>query len=117
MTIALIAIALVPLLVTFVCVPQMPDMVPTRFGAGGEVLRYSNRMETFFLPAIGVFLAAASYLTARRQADAQAADGSEAAAELTYARLVRNGIVTGVIIGVASIYFTVAALLGTGLPF
>ncbi len=116
MAIALLVLAVVPIVVTLVCLPQMAESVPMRFNAAGEVTRWGDRLEILIFPVLGLLLGGATYVSGRRQADTLDIE-SPAAARLTFERFMRNGIVTGVILAVVSIYFVVAALTGVGLPF
>ncbi len=116
MLIALIVLVVIPVAVALIIFPQLPAQIPTRFGTGGEVLRWGDRIETLYLPGIDLFLAVATYITGRRQADNLAGD-SPVSARRTFETAMRNGLITAVLVGVVTVYFSVSALLGLGLPF
>lgn len=113
LTIALIVLAIVPLVEAFLTIPQMPDSVAMAFGAGGEPTRFGSRFELFLVPGICALLGAGMVLTARRQANLSM-NSSRAATELTYRRSIRSGLIMVVLLNVSNIYLIVTAFMGKG---
>ena len=113
LTIALVALGIIPLVIAFVTVPQMPDTVAMAFDTAGKATRYASRYQVFLVPAVSLLLSIATIITGRRSARANA--DSAAASELVYRRSLRNGIVMDVILLFATIYIIVTAFLGSGL--
>ena len=116
LAIALLVLGVIPVLVAIFVVPQLPESIPTKFDAAGEVVRWGSRLDTLFVPVLCFLLSIATYVSGRRQATAQAVE-SEILAEQGFGRFMRNGLVTAVILNVANAYFMYTALTGTGLPF
>ncbi len=114
MGIALLVLAVIPLIVAAIFVPQMADEIPMKFNAAGEVTRWGARTELFIIPVLCVLLSAATYLTAFRTARMN--EESKVVAAMSFKRVVRNGIVTAVFLDVVSIYFIISAYMGVGLP-
>lgn len=115
MGIVLLVLGVVPLVVAAFLVPQMADEIPSKFNAAGEVIRWGSRTDLLIIPGLCVLLSAATYFTAHRQARANA--DSPVVAEMVFRRMLRNGLVTAVILNVFSLYFLYSAYTGTGLPF
>lgn len=113
LTIALIVLAIVPLVEAFLTIPQMPDSVAMAFGAGGEPTRFGSRFELLLVPGICALLGAGMVLTARRQANLSM-NSSRAATELTYRRSIRSGLIMVVLLNVCNIYMIVTAFMGKG---
>lgn len=115
LTIALLLVGFIPLVITFVVVPQMPDTVPMAFNAAGEATRYASRYQLFLVPAVSFLLAVATLIATRRQAKLN--EDSRAATELVYRRGVRNGVIIGVLLVLCDIYLLYTAYTGNGLSF
>lgn len=115
LTIALVVVGLLPLAITFVIVPQLPDSVAMAFDAAGDPTRFESRYQLFWVPAVSLLLAIATIFNARRQANAN--KESRVAAELVYRRGVRSGVVIGVLLTACTIYLLFAAYTGTGFSF
>ncbi|MBP3701052.1 MAG: DUF1648 domain-containing protein [Lachnospiraceae bacterium] len=51
---------LLPLIVTLICFPFVPDMIPAHYNRLGEITRYGSKFELFLLPivtiAFGLFM-------------------------------------------------------------
>ena len=93
MGIALLVLAVLPLVVAACVLPNIGPEVATKFNAAGE-------------------LGVATYFTAGRQAKNN--DDSAVMARLTCERYLRNGCVTGVFLNVINVYFMYSAITGTG---
>ena len=52
LTIALIALAIVPILIALFVIPQMPDEVPMAFGADGAPTRFASRYQLLLVRAL-----------------------------------------------------------------
>ena len=52
MAIFLLVLAVIPILLAIIYVPQMADQVPTKVNAAGEVLRWGSRYEMLVAPAL-----------------------------------------------------------------
>lgn len=113
LTIALIVLAVLPLLEAFFVIPQMPDSVPMAFGAGGVPTRYGSRYELFLAPGICLVLSIAMILTGMRQAKASSIT-SNIAAELSYQRSIRSALIMAALLNVCTIYLLVTAFVGKG---
>lgn len=114
MSIALIVLAVVPLITAALFVPQMPEQVAMKVSQSGEVLRWGGRYEMFVVPVFAVLLGMATYMSAGKQARAHE-EASPAMAVVTAERFLRNGVVTGVVLNLANAYMFYAALTGHGL--
>lgn len=116
MAVVLLVLGVIPIVMAFVMIPQMPEMVATKFSATGEATQWGSRYDLFFIPALAFLLSVATYLTAQRQA--RAAEDTPTFAALTYRRYLRNGLVTAVILSGFSIYSLITTSLGIHpLPF
>lgn len=114
MSVALIILAVVPLLTAAIFVPQMPEQVAMKVSQSGEVLRWGDRYQMFVVPVFAVLLGLATYMSAGKQARAHEED-SPAMAVVTAERFLRNGVVTGVVLNIANAYMFFAALTGNGM--
>lgn len=112
--IVLIVLAIIPVATAIVCLPQMPEVIPMKFDAAGEVVRSSTRFEMLIVPILATLLCLATYMSAGKQARAHAEE-SEAMARMTAERYLRNGVVTGVVLNLANAYMMYVALTGAGL--
>lgn len=115
LTIALIVVGVLPLIITFLVVPQLPDSVAMAFNSAGEATRFGSRYELFWVPVVSMLLAIATLINARRSANANR--DSRVAEELVYRRGVRNGVVIGVLLTACTIYLLYSAYTGTGISF
>lgn len=43
-----------PLIITVVCFPFVPDIIPAHYNSLGEITRYGSKFELFLLPAITI---------------------------------------------------------------
>jgi uncharacterized membrane protein len=101
-TIALLVVALIPLVVAAVVLPQMADQVPMRFDSSGEVLRWGSRWELLIVPAVALIFGVASVAYGRMQAKKHTE--SETMARMVYVRNVRSGLVLAVFLNIANVY-------------
>lgn len=97
----LLVLAVIPVMVAIMVVPGLPDLVPMKVGAAGEVLREGSRFELLVAPALCFVLSLATYASAGKQARAQK---GEAASRFTAERYLRNGLVTAVVLNIANAY-------------
>ena len=112
LTIALIALAIVPILIALFVIPQMPDEVPMAFGADGAPTRFASRYQLLLVPGVAALLGLVSVVLARRQAEQEPASG--AVAQIVYFRHVRSAVLTELLLFSCTIYILVTAYLGTG---
>lgn len=108
-----IFLAVIPLMIVVMYLPQLGDSVPMRVSTSGEVLRWGSRYELFLAPVLSLLLCAATLLTGSSQAKRYKKDPALASA--TIQRYVRNAIVQDVIFIVATGIVLMAALTGTGI--
>ena len=106
MGIALLVLAVIPLVVA-ACV--IPNIGP------GEVTRWGKSYELLALPVLNLLLSVATYFTAGRQAKNN--DDSAAMARIVCERYLRNGCITGVFLNVINVYFMYSAITGTAFGF
>ncbi|WP_085830057.1 DUF1648 domain-containing protein [Collinsella vaginalis] len=116
MFIALVVLALIPLVTAAVVVPGLADSVPMKIAADGEVLRYGSRFELLMLPALCTLLGLATAGSAGKQARERKGE-SEVTARMTYERYLRNGLVTAVVLNAANAYLFYMVLSGHGIGF
>ena len=109
MGIALLVLAVLPLVVAACALPNIGPEVATKFNAAGEATRWGKSYE---LPVLNLLLGVATYFTAGRQAKNN--EDSAVMARLTCERYLRNGCVTGVFLNVINVYFMYSAITGTG---
>ena len=112
MGIALLVLAVLPLVVAAFVLPNIGSEVATKFNAAGEATRWGKSYELLALPVLNLLLGVATYFTAGRQAKNN--EDSAVMARLTCERYLRNGCVTGVFLNVINIYFMYSAITGTG---
>lgn len=115
MGVALLVLAVIPLVIAAFVVPNLGSEVATKFNAAGEATRWGSSYELLALPILNLLLGIATYFTAGRQA--RNTDDSEAMARIVCQRYLRNGVVTAVFLNVVNIYFMYTAIAGTGLGF
>lgn len=115
MGVALLVLAVIPLVVAAFVVPNVGPEVATKFNAAGEATRWGASYELLVLPILTLLLSLATYATAGRQA--KRTDDSAAMARIVCERYLRNGLVTAVFLNVVNVYFMFTAVTGTGLPF
>lgn len=68
MGIALLVLAVIPLVVAACVIPNIGPEVATKFNAAGEVTRWGKSYELLALPVLNLLLSVATYFTAGRQA-------------------------------------------------
>ena len=68
MGIALLVLAVLPLVVAAFVIPNIGPEVATKFNAAGEVTRWGKSYELLALPVLNLLLSVATYFTAGRQA-------------------------------------------------
>ena len=68
MGIALLVLAVLPLVVAAFVIPNIGPEVATKFNAAGEATRWGKSYELLALPVLNLLLGAATYFTAGRQA-------------------------------------------------
>ena len=105
MGIALLVLAVLPLVVAAFVIPNIGSEVATKFNAAGEVTRWGKSYELLALPVLNLLLSVATYFTAGRQA------------RIVCERYLRNGCITGVFLNVINVYFMYSAITGTGFGF
>ena len=120
MGIALLVLAVIPLVVAACVIPNIgPQRVTSpaalNFVATGEVTRWGKSYELLALPVLNLLLSVATYFTAGRQAKNN--DDSAAMARIVCERYLRNGCITGVFLNVINVYFMYSAITGTGFGF
>ena len=109
MGVALAVLAVAPLAVAAAIMVQLPDQVPMGFAPGGAVTRYGSRLEVLLVPAVCLVLAVGTLVRAHREGRLHA--DSPTMAELAVCRILRNGLITAVILFAAAAY---VCYLGTG---
>lgn len=102
MSIALAVLAIVPLVVVAIVLPQFAETVPMRFDSAGEVTRWGSRWELMITPVICLVFGLASIAYGKKQARGH--KDSETMATMVYTRNVRSGIVLAVFLNIANIY-------------
>lgn len=115
MSVALVVLAVLPLVAAAVVFPSLGDQIATAFDAAGKATRTGSSITVFLLPALCLIFSAATYWSAGKQARAQ--EGSEVMARLAVQRYLRGGIVTAAILNLVNVYFLVCAMTGRGLGF
>ena len=98
MGIALLVLAVIPLVVAACVIPNIGPEVATKFNAAGEATRWGKSYELLALPVLNLLLSVATYFTAGRQAKNN--DDSAAMARIVCERYLRNGCITGVFLNV-----------------
>lgn len=68
MGIALLVLAVIPLVVAACVIPNIGPEVATKFNAAGEATRWGKSYELLALPVLNLLLSVATYFTAGRQA-------------------------------------------------
>ena len=101
MGIALLVLAVIPLVVAACVIPNIGPEVATKFNAAGEVTRWGKSYELLALPVLNLLLSVATYFTAG----------------IVCERYLRNGCITGVFLNVINVYFMYSAITGTGFGF
>ncbi|MDO4595553.1 MAG: DUF1648 domain-containing protein [Coriobacteriaceae bacterium] len=112
LSIVLLIVAVVPLVFALLYVPQLPAQIPAGFD-GGEVTRWASRWSLFVAPVLSFLLCGATYVSAGKQADGHR--GEPVMARATAERFLRNGVLTGVVLGVVTFYMYYTAVTGHGL--
>lgn len=115
MGVALLVLAVIPLVIAAFVLPNLGSEVATKFNAAGEVTRWGSSYELLALPILNLLLGIATYFTAGRQA--RNTDDSEAMARIVCQRYLRNGVVTAAFLNVINVYFMYTAITGTGFGF
>ena len=112
MGIALLVLAVLPLVVAAFVIPNIGPEVATKVNAAGEATRWGKSYELLALPVLNLLLSVATYFTAGRQAKNN--EDSAVMARLACERYLRNGCITGVFLNVINVYFMYSAITGTG---
>ena len=115
MGMALLVLAVIPLVIAAFVIPNAGAQVATKFNAAGEVTRWGACYELLALPILNLLLGIATYFTAGKQASKN--EDSPAMARITCERYLRNGIITAVFLNVVNVYFMFTAVTGTGFGF
>lgn len=115
MGVALLVLAVIPLIIAAFVIPNAGEQVATKFNAAGEVTRWGASYELLALPILNLLLGIATYFTAGKQASKN--EDSAAMARITCERYLRNGIITAVFLNVVNVYFMFTAVTGTGFGF
>ena len=115
MGVALLVLAVLPLVIAAFVIPNVGPEVATKFDAAGEVTRWSPSYELLALPVVTFLLGLAIYASAGRQAKING--DSAAMARIVCERYLRNGLVSSVFLNVVNAYCVFTAVAGTGLPF
>lgn len=115
MGVALLVLAVIPLVIAAFVIPNVGAEVATKFNAAGEVTRWGKSYELLALPILTLLLSMATYASAGRQA--KRTEDSAAMARIVCERYLRNGIITAVFLNVVNVYFMFTAVTGRGLPF
>lgn len=113
MAMATVVLALIPILVTLMFLPQMADQVAMKFDGTGEVARWGSKYELLIAPALALALGVGTIIMGLRQAR-QFDKSDPLMARLTFKRYMRNGVVTGVILMLATFYLLFSAMSGHG---
>lgn len=114
MSVALLALTVLPLISAAVFLPQMGDRIALGFNAAGEPTRWGSRYELLGAPVLCLLLGIGMYVSAHRQARA-VAEKTPAASSFTFERFMRNGLVTVVVLNLVHAYLIVSALTGVGI--
>lgn len=112
MSVALLALSVVPILVTIMLWPGLPDDVPMRVAASGAVERTGSKFELLVAPAFCLVFSLATYANAGKKAREQR---GEATAAAVCERYLRNGLVIAVVLNIASIFIYYMAITGRGI--
>lgn len=116
MGIALLVLAVLPLVVAAFVIPNLgPEVANRSLTQPAEVARWGKSYELLALPVLNLLLSVATYFTAGRQAKNN--DDSAAMARIVCERYLRNGCITGVFLNVINVYFMYSAITGTGFGF
>lgn len=65
-------LVIVPLIVTLVALPFLPDTIPAHYNINWQVDRWGSKFETLIFPAINIFMAATFFFSARYSAKHEA---------------------------------------------
>lgn len=112
MSFAVIILALIPALMVAAVYFQLPETIATNIDAAGEVTRWSGRWTVALVPILNIGIAVGSMARAYQMARLQ---DEETAAELTFRRFVRMGLVSVVILNIANLFMLYMALSGAGM--
>ncbi len=113
LAIVALALAIVPLFLVFIYLPQLGDSVPMRISSSGEVLRWSSKYELLIAPVLSIVLVLATFVTAWRQAKRYADDPSMAG--MTVHRHMRNAVVQSAVFVVATGLILYSAVYGVSI--
>lgn len=102
MSIVLVILAVLPLVIAAVVLPQFADLVPMRYSQAGEVTRWGSRWELLITPVFCLVLSIASIAYGKKQAAAHTE--SEVMARMAYERNVRAALFLAVFLNLANIY-------------
>lgn len=112
MAFAVIILGIIPLLMVAAVFFQLPETIATNIDSAGEVTRWGGRWTIWLVPLINVGIAVGSMSRAFQMARLQ---DEEFAAEVTFRRFVRMGLVSAVILNVANLFMLYMALRGAGM--
>ncbi len=122
--VATIVLALIPVVIAVVVVPGLPESMPMRFDAAGEVTRWGSRYELLVPPVYGekvvelvppvmsVAFGFGIYVQTMRKAADHARD-SLSMAQVTAERFLRSGVITTAVINAANIYMLYSTMTGS----
>ena len=116
MAVAALVLAVVPMLIAMVYIPQMADQVAMKFAENGEVARWGSKYELLMAPALAVALGIGNVVIGLHQAQ-KIARGDKVMAKVTFGRYVRNALVLCVVLLIATVYLFHAAITGVGVGF
>lgn len=115
LAIVLLLLAVVPMLAAVAYLPQLPAEVPMKFDAAGAVVRLGSKYEVLIGPSLALAMGLGAYFSAGRQAIRYGKD--DPMAGITYGRFLRNGVVAGIVLDVASFYILYTVVMGHGIGF
>ena len=105
-------LALIPVVIAVVVVPGLPESMPMRFDAAGEVTRWGSRYELLVPPVMSVAFGFGIYVQTMRKAADHARD-SLSMAQVTAERFLRSGVITTAVINAANIYMLYSTMTGS----
>ena len=108
--VATIVLALIPVVIAVVVVPGLPESMPMRFDAAGEVTRWGSRYELLVPPVMSVAFGFGIYVQTMRKAADHARD-SLSMAQVTAERFLRSGVITTAVINAANIYMLYSTMI------
>lgn len=112
MSIALVVLAVIPVLAALSFIPGLPDQVAMKVSQTGEVQRYGSKYELALAPVLCFAFSLMAYANSGKQAAMH--KDSPAMAQMTRERFLRNGIVVAVVLNVVSYVVIYMAVTGHG---